>query len=105
MLVATKAVSGGAGVLVSDDLGMGALSGPPAERARAALEAGCDLALNCSGNLAETAAVLQACPDVCEATLMRLRAATFLAERSRQVLDPSALLTERDALVPELARK
>ena len=96
---------GFAGVLVSDDLGMGALSGPPAERARAALDAGCDLALSCSGERAETAAVWPACPEASEATLMRLRAATFLAERSRQVLDPSALLAERDALMPELPRK
>ncbi len=95
---------GFAGVLVSDDLGMGALSGPPAERARAALEAGCDLALNCSGMLDETAAVLEACPDAPEPTLMRLRAATFLAERSRQALDASALLAERDGLLAEAPR-
>ena len=87
------------GVLVSDDLGMGALSGPPAARAHAALAAGCDLALACSGILAETAAVLEACPPAPDATLMRLRSATFLAERSRQALDPSALLAERDELL------
>ncbi len=90
---------GFAGVLVSDDLGMGALSGPPAARALAALAAGCDLALNCSGDLAETAAVLEACPQTSEPTLMRLRSATFLAERSRQALDPAVLLAERDELL------
>ncbi len=37
------------GVLVTDDLAMHALTGTPAERARAALEAGCDIALYCAG--------------------------------------------------------
>lgn len=38
------------GILVTDDLAMGALSGPPGERAAAALDAGCDLALYCPGD-------------------------------------------------------
>ncbi len=87
------------GVLVSDDLTMHALTGSPAERAVAAVAAGCDLALHCSGVLAETQAVLEACPDASEATLGRLRAAVFLAELSRQALDPSAVLAERDGLL------
>ncbi len=87
------------GVLVSDDLTMGALTGTPAERTAAALAAGCDLALHCSGVLAETAAVLDACPPATEATLGRMRAALFLADRSRQALDAAALLAERDALL------
>ena len=41
------------GVLVSDDIGMKALSGSFAERAAAALAAGCDLVLHCSGDMAE----------------------------------------------------
>ena len=88
------------GVLVSDDLAMGALTGSPAARATAALAAGCDLALHCSGVLEETAAVLHACPPASEAALGRMRAALFLADRSRQALDASAVLAERDALVP-----
>ena len=87
------------GVLVSDDLMMGAVAGHPGERARAAVEAGCDLALHCSGVLAETREVLAACPDASDAALNRMRGALFLAERSRQALDASALLAERDALL------
>ena len=87
------------GVLVSDDLTMGALSGSPAERTVAALEAGCDLALHCSSVLEETAELLASCPDATEAALNRLRMALFLAQRSRQALDAGALLTERDALL------
>ncbi len=43
------------GLLVSDDLSMQALSGSLAERARAALAAGCDLALHCNGQMEEMA--------------------------------------------------
>lgn len=48
------------GTLVSDDLAMGALSGTPAERALAALAAGCDIALYCPGDMAGNRAVLEA---------------------------------------------
>jgi beta-N-acetylhexosaminidase len=41
------------GLLLSDDLSMQALSGSIGERTRAVLSAGCDVALHCSGNLAE----------------------------------------------------
>ncbi len=45
------------GLLMSDDLGMKALSGPFDERAAASLEAGCDVVLHCDGNLADMEAV------------------------------------------------
>ncbi len=48
------------GVLVSDDLAMGALSGTPAERAARALAAGCDIALYCPGDFEGNRAVLEA---------------------------------------------
>lgn len=41
------------GLLMSDDLSMKALDGPLAVRARAALFAGCDLALHCNGDMDE----------------------------------------------------
>lgn len=41
------------GLLMSDDLSMKALDGPLSVRARAALFAGCDLALHCNGELDE----------------------------------------------------
>jgi len=41
------------GLLLSDDIGMEALSGDFAQRAAASLAAGCDIALHCSGNLDE----------------------------------------------------
>ena len=45
------------GLLMSDDLGMHALTGPFEERASQALAAGCDLVLHCDGNLADMEAV------------------------------------------------
>jgi beta-N-acetylhexosaminidase len=48
------------GVLVSDDLSMKALSGSLGERAAAALEAGCDVALHCNGEMDEMRAVAEA---------------------------------------------
>lgn len=50
------------GVLISDDLAMKALDGTPGALAAGALAAGCDAVLHCSGVLAESAAVLAACP-------------------------------------------
>lgn len=48
------------GVLVSDDLAMGALSGTPVERTLRALAAGCDIALYCPGDFAGNRAILEA---------------------------------------------
>ncbi len=45
------------GLLMSDDLGMKALTGPFDARAAAALDAGCDLVLHCEGDPAEMEAV------------------------------------------------
>ena len=45
------------GLLMSDDVSMGALSGSIAERTRASLAAGCDLVLHCNGRLDEMQAV------------------------------------------------
>jgi beta-N-acetylhexosaminidase len=55
---------GFAGTLVSDDLAMAALQGTPAERAAAALAAGCDIALYCPGDMAGNLGVLEAVADV-----------------------------------------
>ena len=60
------------GVLISDDLCMNALEGPPDGRARAALAAGCDIALHCNGVLAEMEAVAASCPPLTQAARIRL---------------------------------
>ena len=52
------------GLLMSDDVSMGALSGSIAERTRAALAAGCDVVLHCNGKLDEMQAVAAAAPEL-----------------------------------------
>lgn len=52
------------GLLMSDDVSMGALSGSLAERSRAALAAGCDIVLHCNGDLAEMTAVAGSVPKL-----------------------------------------
>jgi beta-N-acetylhexosaminidase len=94
-----RARLGFGGVVVSDDLAMRALSGTPAERAIAALAAGCDIALYCAGDLDPTAALLARCPDLTPAAAVRLAAARALATHRRRPLDAAALAAERDRLL------
>jgi beta-N-acetylhexosaminidase len=87
------------GMVVSDDLAMQALSGTPAQRAIAALAAGCDIALYCAGDLAPTAALLAVCPTLTPRATARLGAARALAARRRRLLDAPALAAEQDRLL------
>jgi beta-N-acetylhexosaminidase len=87
------------GVLVSDDLTMKALSGSADDLARRALAAGCDLALHCSGEPAETACLLVSCPSISAAAAGRMAAAAARARIARRPLDVPALSAERDALL------
>lgn len=66
---------GFSGVLVSDDIGMGALAGALPARAEAALAAGCDVTLHCSGAIEEMEAVAAAVPPITAAAANRLAAA------------------------------
>jgi beta-N-acetylhexosaminidase len=88
------------GALVSDDLAMQALEGTPAARALAALAAGCDVALYCSGEIGPTADLLALCPALTEAAVARLHAARALAAARCVALDAAALADERNRLMP-----
>jgi len=50
------------GLLMSDDISMGALSGSIAERSRAVIAAGCDVVLHCNGAMPEMRAVAAEAP-------------------------------------------
>ena len=86
------------GLVMSDDLGMKALGGPFAERARRGDRSGCDVALHCSGDLAEMVDVGDAVPP-----LEGLAAERFA--RARACLrDPQPFdVAEAMALVTEAA--
>jgi beta-N-acetylhexosaminidase len=60
------------GVLVSDDLSMGALQGGFAARARAALDAGCDLILHCNAHMKEMFEIAEAVRPLSDETRCRL---------------------------------
>ena len=90
---------GFAGVLVTDDLAMEALAGPPASRAAASLAAGADLALYCAGEPQANEAVLATAPALPGETAARLERARAMAAWSRQALDPASLGPERERLL------
>lgn len=84
------------GLLMSDDLGMKALSGTIAERARAVLAAGSDIALLCSGDLAETEAVAANTPRLCGKSLARYEhaTATFAQQQPFEMAEAEACLAQ-----------
>ena len=86
------------GLLLSDDLQMDALSGSRADRARAAIAAGCDLALYCSGVLAESEQVAEAAGPMTEAAAARLARAMARAGKGSGH-DIEALIAKRNALL------
>jgi beta-N-acetylhexosaminidase len=77
------------GLLMSDDLGMAALSGSMPQRAQAVLRAGSDVALLCSGDIAETEAVAAVIPALEGRSLLRFKRA-WAAIGQQQVLDLAA---------------
>lgn len=84
------------GVLMCDDLSMGALSGDLAGRTRAVLAAGCDVALHCNGKLKEMQVVADASPPLHAQALERFeRAASRLdGERDYDLAAAHAILSE-----------
>lgn len=67
------------GLLMTDDLNMQALSGSLGQRTRAAMDAGCDIALHCKGDMAEMREVAAEAGDMRPDT--EARAAAALARR------------------------
>ncbi len=61
-----RGVIGFEGILLTDDISMGALSGGLVERAQRALDAGCDLVTHCTGIVDEVKTLLVSLPDVDE---------------------------------------
>ncbi len=78
---------------------MHAVTGDPGALAAAALAAGCDVALHCSGVLAESRAVLHARRSDSPATHSRLQAVAALAAGRCRPLDGPALAAERAVLL------
>lgn len=92
------------GLLMSDDLDMKALDGPPEQLAAGVVAAGCDLALNCWGRMAEMQAIVAALPDISAASRARLdRAmATISAGPDPEEWPFDRAIATRNALLKEL---
>jgi len=82
------------GLLMSDDLDMKALqyamNGGLAERAEAALKAGCDVVLQCSGVLKDMEAAAKGCQTLAGPSLVRARAVEAFAKRPAEDFDAEA---------------
>jgi beta-N-acetylhexosaminidase len=87
------------GLLMSDDLGMSALSGGFDLRAGGALAAGCDLALHCSGDMAEMEAVASAVGEIKDVSRERLARAMATIAEAEDGEPYEALAAKRDALL------
>lgn len=75
------------GLLMTDDLNMQALNGPLPARAEAALKAGCDIILHCSGDLSEMQEVAAVCPTLAGKALQRAQAAVSVTAAAHLPLD------------------
>jgi beta-N-acetylhexosaminidase len=87
------------GWLMSDDIGMEALTGGPGERAAGVVAAGCDVALHCSGKMDEMIAVARAVPEMGEESEERLRQAMVIAAGAGDGPDLEESIAKRDELL------
>lgn len=86
------------GLLMSDDIAMEALSGPLAERAKAALAAGVDIVLHCSGEVEDNEKLAEALPPISDVAAARLKGA-MAATGTAAADDLASLTARRDALL------
>jgi beta-N-acetylhexosaminidase len=90
------------GLLLSDDVYMKALTGSIPQRGAKSLAAGCDVVLNCHGEVADMAELAETLPSMTGGACERLDRALASIESGRAT-DRQALIAMRDSLL-ELAR-
>jgi beta-N-acetylhexosaminidase len=88
------------GWLISDDLGMQALTGDAGARAAGVVAAGCDVALHCNGEMAEMVSVASAVPAMSAEGHERLRRA-MATIREQDGLSFAEAVDKRDALLAQ----
>lgn len=86
------------GLLFSDDLSMGALRGTMAERTRAVLAAGCDVALHCNGEMPDMVEAVRVTPILSDEAARRWHQAVKLWQ-TPDAIDAAALRNRLDALL------
>jgi len=88
------------GLLMCDDLSMGALEGPVEQSARQAISAGVDVALHCNGDIGEMTKIAEVVPELDAKAMHRFEAALgrigkckdFDEDRAKALLDEVAAL-------------
>ncbi|MFZ5705636.1 MAG: beta-N-acetylhexosaminidase [Pseudomonadota bacterium] len=90
------------GLLMSDDLGMHALTGDFGSRAASVLAAGCDIALHCSGDMAEMEAIAGAVGAIGDPARARLDRAMATVRGITSRASVEDLMAKRDALLAVL---
>ena len=86
------------GLIMTDDIGMKALSGTPAQNAVGALAAGCDVILHCNAPLSDRIASANAAGQMTDAAQTRAEAA-LAARRTPDEIDIADLNAELEALL------
>jgi beta-N-acetylhexosaminidase len=87
------------GFLMSDDLGMHALSGDFGARARGVVGAGCDVGLHCSGIMEEMVAVASAVEEIRPESQQRLKRAMATVAKPGETSLFEELVARRDSLL------
>lgn len=94
---------GFAGLLLTDDIDMEALSGSVPERSERAIAAGCDIVLNCWAKMDDMVGIAERLPAISEAAHDRLERALKGTEAVHSGIDRAHLIAKRDTLL-DLAR-
>jgi beta-N-acetylhexosaminidase len=87
------------GLLMSDDLGMHALTGSFTDRAAGVIAAGCDIGLHCSGDMAEMQACAAGVGEIAPRARARLDAAMATITGAADGTAFETLVAKRDALL------
>ena len=87
------------GLLLTDDIDMQALDGSIAERGAKALQAGCDIILNCWAKMDDQQEIANRFPDLSDETATRLDRVHAAMGDAPADLDTGELLAKRDALL------
>lgn len=99
VLAAVRDRIGFSGLLMTDDISMGALRGDVGARAAAARAAGCDIVLHCNGDLAEMERVAAAAGRLDGGAAARAEAAAA-ARRAPDPVDMAALEADLRSILP-----
>jgi len=94
---------GFAGLLLTDDIDMEALSGTVPERSARAIAAGCDIVLNCWAKMDDMVGIAERLPAMDGAARKRIEAALEIGPAGTGTDDRRALIARRDSLL-DLAR-